>query len=241
MKLDRVQFAGVLLLAGGIVFVLGINMAESTFPGYSMSDDWVADLGGICTYAPGSIVPDQCIVYQPAAIFYSAAKLGLGVTAVVAAYLLYPVVRVKRPIAFLGIAGICAFGAFVDAGIVQALFSLLAFLFGALAALDSRRLTGWPIGYVSVVLALVTLAAISIYLTVGGGIFATIWAPIGQGGMERVIIYGDVLWILVFGATLVVAPDLATRASPLAQVADVTAGPVAAATPAPGRSAKPPM
>lgn len=199
------------------MFVLGINVAESTFPGYSMNENWVADLGGICTYSPGSILPDQCTVYQPAATFYSVGKLGLGVAVVAATYILYPLVRLKRPIVFLGIAGVCVFGAFVDAGMVQALFSLFAFLFGALAALDSYRLTGWPIGYVSVALALCTLVAISIYLTVGGGIFDTIWAPIGQGGLERVIIYGDVLWVIVFGATVVTSPQLVTRPLALAE------------------------
>ena len=239
MKLSRVQVAGVLLLAGGILFVLGIDIAESTFPGYSMSDNWVADLGGICSYASGGILPDHCTVYQPAATYYSVAKLGLGVAIVAAAYLLYPLARVKRPIVFLGIAGTCVFGAFVEAGIVQALFSLLAFLFGALAALDSYRLTGWPIGYVSVVLALFTLGAISIYLTVGGGISDTVWAPIGQGGMERMVIYGDVLWVIVFGATLFIAPRLATAPSSIAEGASMptlTGGSGASVT---GRSAKP--
>ncbi len=213
VRLNRVQWAGALLLAGGAVFVLGINMAESTFPGYSMSDNWVADLGGICTYSPGSILPDSCVIYQPAATFYSVAKLGLGVAVVAAAYLLYPLVRLKRPIAFLAVAGVCVFGAFVNAGPIQALFSLFAFLFAALAALDSYRLTGPPIGYVSVALSLVTLAAVSIYLSVGGGIFDTIWAPIGQGGMERVVIYGDILWVLVFGATLLLSPALVTASA----------------------------
>ncbi len=198
---------------GGVVFVLGISMAESTFPGYSMSDNWVADLGGICTYSPGSMLPDSCVVYQPAATFYGVAKLGLGVASIAAAVLLYPLVRLKRPIVLLAVAGVCVFGAFVEAGLIQALFSLFAFLLGALAAFDSYRLTGRPIGYVSVALSLVTLAGLSIYLSVGGDIFDTIWAPIGQGGMERVIIYGDVLWVLVFGATLLLSPALVTASS----------------------------
>ncbi len=194
------------LLTGGIVFVLGINMAESTFPNYSMSGNWVADLGGICSYSPDRVLPDSCAVYQPAATFYAVAKLGLGVAAVTAACLLYPLVRLKRPIALLAIAGVSVLGSFVEAGLIQALFSLVAFLFGALAALDSYRLTGRPVGYVSVGLSVVSLVGLSIYLSVGGGLFDTIWAPIGQGGMERVVIYADVLWVLLFGACLLASP-----------------------------------
>src|SRR3989442_5383628 len=53
------QIAGLFLLAGSAVFALGITIAETLYPAYSVSHDFLADLGG----GPSAIVFNSSITF----------------------------------------------------------------------------------------------------------------------------------------------------------------------------------
>jgi len=194
-NLNRVHVAGALLLIAGIIFFLGMNIAMSTYPNFSVRENWVADLG-----ATGE---------QPATTIYAATKLIFGILGLASTYLLWPVAKPKRLILFLGIAGIGALGSIMNIDMVQELFSLVAFLFGAIAAIDSYRIVRRPLGYIFITLGAIALIAISIIVAVNTGIVAPdAWMPLGKGGTQWMVLYPDILWVIIFGTTLMTSPEL---------------------------------
>src|SRR3989304_263068 len=80
-------------------------------------------------------------------------------------------------------AGAVGVGIFTeDAGAMHTAVSLVTFLFGALAAIATLTLLGPPLRYLSLVLGVVSLAALVLF---GAGEYA----GLGKGGMERMIAY----------------------------------------------------
>ena len=80
-------------------------------------------------------------------------------------------------------------------GGLHVLVSFVAFFFTGLAALSSYRVVGPPFSYLSAVLGAVTLAALALY---AGGVYL----GLGPGGMERMVAYPAVVWVIGFGANL---------------------------------------
>lgn len=86
------------------------------------------------------------------------------------------------------------------------LFAFTAFLAGGIAVVLSSRVTTAPFRYVWMVLGAVSLVATVL------GLFFLEWAPVaelGEGGIERWIVYPIVLWLVAFGSCLMATP--ATR------------------------------
>jgi hypothetical membrane protein len=86
------------------------------------------------------------------------------------------------------------------------LFALTAFLAGGIAVILSSRVTAAPFRYLWMVLGTVALGATVL------GVFFLEWAPVaelGEGGIERWILYPIVLWLVAFGSYLMAMP--ATR------------------------------
>lgn len=79
------------------------------------------------------------------------------------------------------------------------LVATATFLSAGVAALVAARSQPAPAGYVFGALGTVTLAGMAL------GYFMLDWAPVaelGDGGIERWIAYPAVLWLAVFGGTL---------------------------------------
>ena len=81
------------------------------------------------------------------------------------------------------------------AGPVHAIFSLIVFLFGGLAAVASFQLEELPMNYLSILLGAVSLTALG--LTISGTNLG-----LGPGGMERMIAYPALFWLIGFGSHL---------------------------------------
>jgi len=79
---------------------------------------------------------------------------------------------------------------------IHTILSLTVFALGGLSAIMSYRFEQPPLSYVSVVLGAVTLLAL--VLGVSG-----INLGLGAGGVERVIVYPTLLWMIGFGAYLI--------------------------------------
>lgn len=186
--------AGSLLLIGGMIAFLGIITAEALYPGYSTSQNQISDLGGT--------EPPESIILEPSATIFDAVMVLLGLLTLGASFCLYrvyedPVVTV--PLALLGI-GLTGVGVFNGSfGTIHALFALLTFIAGGLAAIAAARLERSPLGYISVILGAISLITLVTYLALRA---SSPLAVLGIGGVERWVAYPILLWLLVFGGYL---------------------------------------
>ncbi len=216
-KLNRVQLAGLCLLMGGIVSFAGIHIAGFVYPGYRLDQNFVSDLGATCSDV-ASNAPRDCVVMQPASVIFSLSTDALGVLVLAAAYLLYRAGPQRRLALLLGITGLGALGV----GLVSeayspwhAVFAFTAFLGAAVAALGSARFLPRSFRYPFVALGCIalvalgwfSLAALALRAAQSGLAFPAIWTPVGVGGMERIVVYPILAWVVSFGAALLALPN----------------------------------
>lgn len=186
---DR-KLAGLLFFVAAVQCVIGISLAEETYPLYSVSQNYISDLGATCK--------STCTIVEPSSIIFNTTVVLLGGLAITGAYLLFRSTRRQVLTTFLILGGIGGVGVgfFPETtGIVHAIMSLIVFLFGGLSAVLSYQVQEAPMNYLSIVLGAVTLAALGLYT-------AGIYAGLGPGGMERMIAYPALLWLVGFGAHL---------------------------------------
>jgi hypothetical membrane protein len=196
--------AGVLLLLAGSTILMGIITAEALYPApYNTRQNTVSDLG--------AMRPDN-IVRQPSASLFNGTMIAAGAMIAVAALLLalsaYHRKRVTIPIAVLGL-GMIGVGFFPGTHMAaHTLFAMTCFTAGGVGAvlcgLDCRG----PLRGVCVTLGSIAL----IFLVIGTTLMS--WPPVhalGDGGVERWIVYPVVLWLIVFGTSLLPSTVRATE------------------------------
>ncbi len=174
---------GLWLLVAGMECLFLIHLAEMLYPGYSVSRNYISDLG---------IGPTR------PAILFTAAVILFGLMALGAAVLLWQRDRNSLLWALVALSGIGAVlvGLFNEnISLVHRPAALIAFLFGNLAALYSVKLSRPPLSYVFALLGLIGLSALALF---GGGVYL----GLGIGGMERMILYPAMFWAIAFGAYL---------------------------------------
>jgi hypothetical membrane protein len=159
-----------------------VHLAEFLYPGYSVSENYISDLG---------------VAPTASRWVFTAAIILFGSMALVSAALLRQ--RSKKSLLwpFLGLSGIGAIGVgvFNENYIpeVHALFALMAFLFGNLAAVYSYKMVRSPLSLLFVLLGIIGLSALVLFV-------GSTYLGLGAGGMERMIFYPAMFWILGFGA-----------------------------------------
>jgi hypothetical membrane protein len=182
MELDDTKVAGTLLFLGAVQFLIVLVVAEALYPNYSVSLNYISDLG----------------VGSTALIFNSSVFL-LGLLVVAGAYFIREAFKSSFLFIALILTGIGAMmvGLFPEtAGVMHTIASLITFLFGGLAAIVSYKVENPPFSYLSVVLGALGL--------VGLGLFASgNYLSLGVGGMERMIAHPVLLWAVGFGGHLV--------------------------------------
>jgi hypothetical membrane protein len=182
MTYDNRKIAGLLLIVGGILCVLGMIVAEALYPSYSTSENYISDLG-----------------VGPSALIFNSSVFLLGVLAVCAAYFIQKAFNFKLFSILAAIIGIGAMGVGLfteDAGVIHTVFSLITFLFAGISAIVSYKLQKPPLSYVSVVLGSVSLVALVLFASGS-------YLDLGKGGMERMIAYPALLWTIGFGGHLI--------------------------------------
>lgn len=201
MRFSDRTLAGLLAFAGGVECIIGISLAEELYPGYSVSANFISDLGATCRAS-------SCTIVEPASIVFNSTVALLGLLGIIGAYFLYRATRRTIVTSFLFLAGVGAVGVgfFPETtGAFHVVFSLIVFLFGGLTAIASFQLQEVPLNYVSVLLGAMTLVAL--------GLFSSgIYLGLGPGGMERMISYPALLWLVGFGAYLM-RPERRTLSS----------------------------
>jgi hypothetical membrane protein len=197
------RIAGVLLSLAGAAILMGFITAEALYPGvYTTHTNTVSHLG--------ASEPPNSVVLQPSAAIFDLTMLVTGAMILAGAWFAHRALRSRAvliPTSLLGI-GTLGVGIFpLTHPTLHTLFAFTAFLAGGVAVVLSARLTMAPFRYLWILLGSVALGATVLALDA----FRT-WAPmaqLGEGGLERWIVYPIVLWLVAFGSYL-----LATPASP---------------------------
>lgn len=180
-------------------FILGLVIAETLYPGYSVAENYISDLG----VGPSSIV------------FNSSAFL-LGMLSLIGAYFL-PRTADFRGLTILLILmaiGAMGVGIFTSAfsTTIHGAVSLMAFGFGSLSAIASFKVSKLPLSAISVVLGVMTLGALALFsagLVTTGSLTSSeppaseFFLGIGPGGMERMIVYPALIWLILFSGHLI--------------------------------------
>lgn len=186
MNLKRTS--GVLLFSGAVLVIMGIHLAEFLYPGYSVSGNYISDLGATCR--------DTCIVYQPSALIFNSSVILLGFMIVASSYLIWREYHDLFITALICLSGVGAVGVGLfpeTAGFLHVIVSFITFFFGALAAIAVSKIIKEPFSYFSALMGLASLSALVLY-----GL--NIYLGLGPGGMERMIAYPILLWAIGFGA-----------------------------------------
>lgn len=184
--------AGTLLVVGGIQFVIALVIAEALYPGYSIANNFISDLG---------------VWGNPSAAVFNPSIILLGITTLVASVYIKRYFHLGKGFYIYAVGGLGSLGvglfpenAFIISGIpiLHSIFALLAFVFGGAAALFTYRLTKSPFRYISLILGALTLVAFVVFL--GSGALGVL--GIGAGGLERLVAYPTILGFIIFGGYL---------------------------------------
>ena len=190
---DYYKIAGIILLIGSLQFFLGVNLAETQFPGYSVAQNTLSDLGG-------TIPP-----VEPSAIIFNLSIIILGVLGLASVYLILKSGGCRLFSSCLALSSIGAIGVGIFpayTGNPHILSALLTFLFGSLAAIFSYRLgLNIPMIIVSMVTGLMSLIILVLLFSLDYGINPLI-TYLGVGGTERFVAYPVLFYLAALGGYL---------------------------------------
>ena len=196
------KIAGILFLVASTQFILGLIVAEASHPGYSISDNYISDLG-----------------VGPSSMIFNSSIFLLGLLSIIGAYFLPRTINFRALGVLLALMSIGAMGAGVftkNSAAIHGVVSSTAFLFGGLSAIASFKVLKMPLSMMSVILGVIVLGALVLFA--GGlpasGSFTEIEAKdsvfflgLGPGGMERMIVYPALIWLAGFSGHLIALPE----------------------------------
>jgi hypothetical membrane protein len=190
MKLNYGKISGALVFVGSAQFIIALTVAEALYPTYSVSQNYISDLGATCRTA--------CQVVEPTAAIFNSSVFLLGVLGFVGALYLWRGFRYRILPVFIGLTTLGAMGVGLfpeTAGAIHPIISLVTFVFAGLSAIASYRMLKAPLSYFSILLGVMTLASLALYVS-------DVFLGLGPGGMERMIVYPALIWATGFGAHL---------------------------------------
>lgn len=181
MRLDDRRWAGLLLFGGIAQFAIGLTMAEALTPNYSVSGNYISDLG-----------------VRSAALIFNTSIVLLGLAVIVSGWFVLRAFKDLILTIAVVLAGIGAIGVGVlteDFGGIHSIVSLITFVFAALSAILAFRILRPPLAYLSILLGAASLLALGLYIS-------NTYLGLGPGGMERMIVWPVIVWGLAFGGYL---------------------------------------
>jgi hypothetical membrane protein len=186
--------AGALFFLAGVVAIMGIISGEALYPGYNTNENEISDLG--------ATRPPNSIILQPSATIFNTTMMMVGLCFIIGSYFLLRASTrrsVAIPALLLGV-GALGVGIFPgNYGGVHALFAMLTFVSGGVAAILSYRVLSAPMKYLAVALGAIGLSSLLMYMFLGE---SSPLASMGDGGVERWVAYPIILWAMGFGGYL---------------------------------------
>ncbi|MCJ7443617.1 MAG: DUF998 domain-containing protein [Methanotrichaceae archaeon] len=179
------KLPGKFIIFGALQFAFLMLIAEFLYPGYSVSKNYISDLG---------------VGPEPSRAIFTISIILFGASLLIATYPLWKGGNDKIFPAILAIAGIGLIGVGlfneIDHTLLHILSALLAFGFGGIAAISSSRLSKPSFSYVSIFQGLMSLIALVLLITHN-------YLDLGVGGMERLVAYPIIFWAIGFSACLI--------------------------------------
>jgi hypothetical membrane protein len=183
-KYRKGRIAGLLLFIGGIQCVLGIILAEALYPGYNTSIQTISSLG-----------------VGPSAIIFNSSVFLIGLLGLAGTYFIhrtfnFNLFTILLGVTFIGAIGVGVFTEASSTFTIHSVFSVITYVFGGISAVMSFKLQKRPLSILSVILGVFSLVAM-VLLASG------IYLGLGLGGIERMVAYPLLLWIVGFGSHLI--------------------------------------
>jgi hypothetical membrane protein len=198
-----VRSGAAFLIFGALEFIVGMIVVQLKYPNYSLTQNYISDLGG---------------AKSPWALGFDASVILLGVCAIFGILLVWSAFdesrsrRVGLTLIVIGGIGAIGVGVFPETtpvlgGFMHEIVSFIAFVGAGLGLIVvSFAMTRGPRWYLSrpftLVCGVVTVVAIVLFA-------AGVYAGLGPGGMERLIVAPILLWAIVEGIHLARLPRFA--------------------------------
>ncbi len=192
---SRIKVSGALLFLASTQFLFGMLLAETLYPGYNISVNYISDLGATCH--------TTCTIVQPSSLIFDSSVFLLGALLVLAAYLFRQGSGSVLAPLLIGMTGLGAMGVGVfpeTTGVLHDIVSLVAFAGGGLATLATFKFSRPVLCYFAAILGTMTLVALVLYAS-------GIYLGLGAGGMERVVVFPVITWGIGFGGYLTARAD----------------------------------
>jgi len=192
--INKTNAGYILALASGQFLVL-LMLGESIAPGYSMHENAISDLGTI----------------GETELMFNASLFVLGLLNFISGFVLYKVLDDKKLLVVFALGGIGAMGVGLvplDSPIgVHGLFALFAFVFLNVEAMVAGRLGRSPLDKISIALGILGIIFVPVMILVDSGSL-DVSNSIGHGGVERMIAFPCLIWMILFGGYLLSSPAL---------------------------------
>jgi hypothetical membrane protein len=149
MAYPKERVAGALFFVAVTQFILGLTIAEALHPGYSVSANYVSDLG-----------------IGPFSVVFNSSVFLLGLLLLIGTYLLRQISELKTVNILLFLMALSAMGVGIfnkNFTIAHGAVSSLAFLFAGLSAIASAKVLKSPFSLISMLLGVMTIGALALY------------------------------------------------------------------------------
>jgi hypothetical membrane protein len=194
LRYDSLKIAGVLYIIAVFQFFFFEMVAETLYPGYSVANNYISDLGATCVNPPSTA---SCIVVQPSATIFDTTVFLLGLILLVGTIFVHNSTR-KKPYFIVTVVAdlaVLLVGVFPEnTGWIHAGISEVAFLFIGISLIFAWTIVRRGVfRYLGMAFGVLTL-----FFTIFGGVSATV----GVGGDERLIVLSALVGILALGGYL---------------------------------------
>jgi hypothetical membrane protein len=186
MKYPDEKIAGILFFLAAAQFVVIVLIAEALYPGYSISQNYISDLG----VGPSALLFNACVFLQ-------------GVLIIGGTYFLQRAFNNKILTVLLILAGLGSLGVGLfpeNSEPMHSISALLIFLFGGFSAIYSFTVIKRPLSLINILLGVLSLSALLLFAV-------NQYLGVGVGGMERLIVYPILVWMITFSGYLMASPE----------------------------------
>jgi len=194
MTYSNGRVAGALIFIAVTQKVLCVIVSEALYPGYSVSNNYLSDLG-----------------VGPFPMIFNSSAFLMGLLLIIGAYFLHRAFNFTMLTVTFVLAGIGSMGVGIftkDAGIIHSVAALLFFLFSGLSAIfavvcshvHGFKLMKMPFSAIAVILGLIELGGFALFV-------GKIDFGLGVGGMQRMVLYPILIWAAGFGGYLMAYPE----------------------------------